>query len=180
MDAEKDYYAILGVLPSVDSAVLQAVYRALAKKYHPDTSASSSAAAFVAIQEAYEVLSDPTKRARYDEMRRQRNEQAGRYDQAEDDDSQDSQNYGETGNEWAIVEEYEPIAARAERQLRAISTSLALLFRAEMLRGRNFGDAERIARSLEKEFLSNYFGDDEHIQNFAKHLLVPGREPKRR
>jgi curved DNA-binding protein CbpA len=36
IEIEKDYYAILGVLPSVDDVVLAAVYRALLKKYHPD------------------------------------------------------------------------------------------------------------------------------------------------
>ena len=38
MDTTKDYYAILGVLPSAELETIQAVYRALSKKYHPDVS----------------------------------------------------------------------------------------------------------------------------------------------
>ena len=41
MDTEKDYYAVLGVLPSIDDIALTAVYRALLKKYHPDVSNGS-------------------------------------------------------------------------------------------------------------------------------------------
>ena len=43
MDTEKDYFAILGVLPSIDDVALAAVYRALLKKYHPDVFKGSKA-----------------------------------------------------------------------------------------------------------------------------------------
>jgi curved DNA-binding protein len=39
-DPNKDYYATLGVLPDADLALIKSAYRALAKKYHPDTGSS--------------------------------------------------------------------------------------------------------------------------------------------
>jgi hypothetical protein len=63
----KDYYDILGVSPTVEPEALKAVYRALAKKYHPDTTAhTSTSETFRVIQKAYDVLSDPEMRERYD------------------------------------------------------------------------------------------------------------------
>lgn len=63
-----DYYAILGVHPSAEEEVIAAAYKALAKKYHPDTaSATASATRFVELQEAYDVLRDPVQRKQYDE-----------------------------------------------------------------------------------------------------------------
>ena len=55
---DKDYYAILGVHPSAEEAVISAAYRALAKLYHPDLYKGSDAAERMAkINEAYETLS---------------------------------------------------------------------------------------------------------------------------
>ena len=59
MDSEKDYYAALGVLPSIDDVALAAVYRALLKKYHPDVSGEPKAEAekrSKEINEAYERM----------------------------------------------------------------------------------------------------------------------------
>lgn len=68
MNRKSDYYSILGVLPSADADVIRAAYRALAKKYHPDTGrdAASDSRLFIEITEAYEVLSDPIRREQYD------------------------------------------------------------------------------------------------------------------
>jgi curved DNA-binding protein len=69
----KDYYKILGVDPSADAAAIKSAYRRLALKYHPDVARSKSQGKrFLPIQEAYEVLADPDKRGRYDELRRAR------------------------------------------------------------------------------------------------------------
>src|SRR5580700_1879549 len=69
MDARKDYYAILGVLPSIDDAALAAVYRTLLEKYRPDVFPGSKAEAesrTKEIIEAYDVLGNSEKRKRYD------------------------------------------------------------------------------------------------------------------
>lgn len=73
VDTEKDYYAILGVLPSIDGAAIQAVYRALLKKYHPDVFGGSKVEGEIRTREivqAFEVLGNPGNRKAYDDARR--------------------------------------------------------------------------------------------------------------
>lgn len=66
--AERDYYEILGVERNATDAELKKAYRKLALAHHPDRNQSNPEAEekFKEIAEAYEVLSDPDKRARYD------------------------------------------------------------------------------------------------------------------
>jgi molecular chaperone DnaJ len=65
---EQDYYDLLGVQRGADDAAIKAAYRRLAKEHHPDTKngCKESEAHFKAINEAYDVLKDPQKRAAYD------------------------------------------------------------------------------------------------------------------
>jgi molecular chaperone DnaJ len=63
----RDYYEILGVARTADKAEIKSAFRRLAREYHPDVSKHQDAEArFKEINEAYEVLSDDEKRARYD------------------------------------------------------------------------------------------------------------------
>ncbi|KAK6950037.1 hypothetical protein Daesc_008360 [Daldinia eschscholtzii] len=64
----KDYYKILGVPKDADETAIKKAYRKLAIRHHPDKNPNDDAAAerFKDIGEAYETLSDPQKRARYD------------------------------------------------------------------------------------------------------------------
>ena len=66
----KDYYAILGVERSADDKAIKSAYRRLARKYHPDVAKGKDAGGdrFKELSEAYEVLSDPEKRRRYDTL----------------------------------------------------------------------------------------------------------------
>lgn len=74
MRVDVDHYLILGVPRIADPAVIRAAYVALAKRYHPDVAigdAELAAANFRLIKEAYETLSDPERRAIYDEKAQQ-------------------------------------------------------------------------------------------------------------
>lgn len=67
--ANKDYYSILGVDKNASEDEIKSAYRRLAKKYHPDLNKTEEAAnKFKEINEAYEVLGDPNKRANYDQF----------------------------------------------------------------------------------------------------------------
>jgi len=69
MATYQDYYAILGVDRIATQEEIQRAYRKLARKFHPDINKESSAEEqFKRINEAYEVLGDPEKRARYDQF----------------------------------------------------------------------------------------------------------------
>ena len=60
----KDYYKELGVPRNALKSEIKSAYRLLAKKYHPDTGGSNEK--FLAIQLAWETLSDPQKKIMYD------------------------------------------------------------------------------------------------------------------
>ena len=67
MTPEPDYYAILQVDPRADPDVIDAAYRRLAAKYHPDVNQRADATARMQrINEAHHTLSDPELRAAYD------------------------------------------------------------------------------------------------------------------
>ncbi len=66
----KDYYKILGVDKNAGEKEIKSAFRKLARKYHPDVNPDNpqAEARFKEINEAYEVLSDPDKRAKYDQL----------------------------------------------------------------------------------------------------------------
>ena len=70
MAEKRDYYEVLGVSKDADAGTLKRAYYKLAKQYHPDTNPGDKVAEekFKEANEAYEVLSDADKRAKYDQF----------------------------------------------------------------------------------------------------------------
>src|SRR5205814_5589122 len=66
----KDYYEVLGVPRTASEADIKKAFRKLAREYHPDVARNKKQAEekFKEVNEAYEVLGDPAKRKKYDEL----------------------------------------------------------------------------------------------------------------
>ena len=79
MADKRDYYEVLGVSRGATDAEIKKAYRQVAKKYHPDTNPGNQEAEekFKEAAEAYAVLSDPEKKARYDQFGHAAFEQGG-------------------------------------------------------------------------------------------------------
>ncbi len=79
MADKRDYYEVLGLDKGADDAAIKKAYRSLAKKYHPDMNPDNkeAEAKFKEVNEAYAVLSDPQKKAQYDQFGHAAFEQGG-------------------------------------------------------------------------------------------------------
>ena len=70
MAEKRDYYEVLGLSKGADEAAIKKAYRSMAKKYHPDLNPGNAEAEakFKEVNEAYDVLSDADKKAKYDQF----------------------------------------------------------------------------------------------------------------
>ncbi len=70
MAEKRDYYEVIGVSKTASEDEIKKAYRKLAKQYHPDLNPNDkeAEAKFKEVNEAYEVLSDPEKKAKYDQF----------------------------------------------------------------------------------------------------------------
>ena len=96
MNYSKDYYFILGIHPSADDEAIKAVYRALSKKYHPDTSkidAEEAAKKIRDINEAYAILSEKSLREDYDRVRNKKAASNSDYSEERADDHDSDEAY---------------------------------------------------------------------------------------
>lgn len=178
MDFTEDYYAVLGILPSADEAIIKAVYRALAKKWHPDTFAgdkSTAEAKLKDINEAYRVLSDTKSRAEYDAQRHgATSDQQREYEGPDENDRAPFE--AELAADWAFVLEYYPNVERMRLELSAFSSALALAFQVGLLEHKAFPLAEAMKRDLIEQFMRTFFGSNIRIREFAARLIRAGKK----
>src|SRR5436305_1784090 len=73
-----DYYEILQISSSAEPDTIHRVYRLLAQRFHPDNKETGDDSRFRAITEAYQLLTDPEKRAQYDVIHHERQQQRWR------------------------------------------------------------------------------------------------------
>ena len=102
----KDYYQTLGVPKTAPAKEIKQAYRKLARKHHPDVNPGDKVAEakFKEINEAYEVLADPVKRRKYDELGANWRlyEQAQQQGQAWPGGAPFGGGFGESGGAWTI------------------------------------------------------------------------------
>ena len=174
MNSETDYYALLGVLPSIDQGALAAVYRALLKKHHPDVHAGDSENAHRMtrrIIEAYEILGNAASRAEYDRLRQDRDAPSDDLD--EDDASNDAQKMEDErlDTAWLYIERYYPEVERYREELAQLSSALALAFQVTLVETKGAAEADELADALRHQFLERYFGSNPAVQEFAVEAL---------
>ena len=152
MNTSKNYYALLGVLPTADIIVIRAAYKALVQRYHPDRYHGDIAEAnriMAELNEAYKVLSDPELRKRYDSLRGESSAQdAGSF--FDEDPVEDLQEKDPLFQKWEIAVEYYPDLANIERRLARTSHKLAYTYRAYLIASKNFSMREEIAQEMEQ------------------------------
>ena len=78
-----NYYETLGISPNADAETIQAVYRFLAKRYHPDNGQTGDDQRFQRVRRAYQILSDPERRSEIDTKVRSIDEHGQRWIQTE-------------------------------------------------------------------------------------------------
>ena len=176
MDINKDYYQTLGITPSAELAVIKAVYKALANKYHPDKHTGNKAQADAKmreINEAYEVLSDSAKRASYDASRNKAEEAA--FEETDESVKRAEETLSQIiQSDWATAEKYHTSLRTFVQELEAISRTLVLPFKIYVLEEQSFSRAQEVAEAMIAKYLSSYFGSNEAIVEYAKQLLVNG------
>lgn len=173
----KDYYLILGVLPDAEDIVIKAAYKALVQRYHPDRykgNAQEAQRKTAELNEAYEILSNPQKRADYDRTRKASQGSTSDYDDTDTNDGYSS--FQELDEDWQFALEYYPDLAQLEARLRKISMPLSIGFRQAMLETKEFNNRQKIANILEQRFLENYFGSHPKILEFALKLIFDGKK----
>lgn len=172
-----DYYAVLGVLPSVDADALRAIYISLQKKYHPDVFRGNQQEAeriTKLLNEAYAVLSDPEKRKRYDQERATQNASANDFF-SDQNDTKNSFADQDVQEGWVYVSRYFPDAESRRKELANLSPQLAFAFQVSVITQKAGPRAEVIGNQMKEEFLHRYFGDNMIIHSFVVGALNEGR-----
>ncbi len=171
MNANKEYYRILGVLEDAEDIVIKAAYKALAQKYHPDKfqgDATHAKQRMQEINEAYAILSDATARKKYDSERGK--------PEYEDDSTEDSDDLLHTlDKDWSEATEYFPDLVEIAYSLSKYSKQLEYTFKVIVIEKKDFNSRHKLAIWIKESYLKRYFGTNKEIHEFAETLFHKNR-----
>ncbi|MEK7810231.1 MAG: J domain-containing protein, partial [Pseudomonadota bacterium] len=168
MSVTDDYYNVLGVVPSAENAVIKGAYRALVVIYHPDKNASSEAREkIIAINIAYETLSDPSRRQQYDTTREKQSHNAS----SSEFDCETPFATDPLEKAWAIAVGFYPSIDSDYNDLANISWRLAFAYKLQLLENQEYANSKYASNKLKTEYLTRYFGKDEQVRDYAEQLI---------
>lgn len=177
MSYTKDYYQILGVMPTAEDIVIRAAYKALAQRYHPDKYKGDPAEAKRIMQEiieAYAILSDVDKRKHYDVWLSQQSN--GSEYQPDDQDDELNAAMAAYDRDWNTACTIYPDLQEHYLWLNKVAHRLGATYKILLLETKNFQDRTKIAGFMEDEFFKSYFGSNVDIVTFAKSLVRDGKK----
>ena len=171
-----NHYDTLGVAQSAELEVIRAAFRALAKKYHPDTFSGEKSIAEEKIREinlAFEILSDPKTRKSHDEELKKQKSSSGfeSYDDFEKETAADNV----LAEDWSTLIEVFPEAENIRKDLSLYSNKLAFSFQIIVLSTKSASSAEKVGAELKKDFFGKFFGKSNRLQNLAELCLTNGK-----
>lgn len=169
---KRNYYDVLGVMPTAESVVITAAYRALANRYHPDKNIADpigSSSKMAEVNAAYETLSDPEKRKRYDQSLKENSRESKIADNETSEAFSDALSALEA--KWSIAVKVFPDLILIRSRLDKIASSLSFSFVSYLLETKDFESRQKIAKSLEDKYFQTYFGENQKIVDFAKEII---------
>lgn len=170
VSSDKDYYSVLGVAPGADPVVLKAAYRALAKKYHPDQTASATEQEFNEIRNAYEVLSDEEKSKEYEYQHQQK--LLWQYGHAAR--LRDLTIAVRLDDRWEKLTQEFPELGKNYVRLERASEALAERFKLQVLGAKHLSSFYHIATRLEYQYYKKHFSKCRDLQALGRKLLAAG------
>ncbi|NOQ37213.1 MAG: DnaJ domain-containing protein [Methylococcaceae bacterium] len=170
----KDYYGVLGVLPSAEVFLIKVAYKALSQRYHPDKSKASkqqAEAKMKTLNEAYAILSESSKRKQYDDYLKVQGKQ-NEYHKEEPVEPDTDESFN--NEDWLMAIQYVSELKTLHDDLETISANLGFTFKLYVLRDKAFDNPQSIASELESKFFATFFGNEAKTHEFAKFLLIKG------
>ena len=164
-----DYYKVLGLIPGAESVVIKAAYRALTKIYHPDKNKDKNAEDRIReINAAYDILSDPDKKLKYDKEIENDHNNANE----SNFNTKAPFNTDPLEEDWKIATDFHPDLLEQFNILAKISWRLAFAFKVQLLDNQKYKNANKIGKQMMHDYLSKYFGNNHEILKFAESLIM--------
>ena len=168
----QDHYQTLGVLNCAEDIVITAAYKALAKKYHPDTwkgERQHADAKMVQINIAYDILSNADKRKGYDAELKD-----NIYDSTMENEAMDLTT--KLNERWQKITAFMPHLEANAQYLSRLSPSLEYFYKLTLIETKEFNKSNEILKEVEDLFLTKYFSKNPEFKKFAKELLLEGNK----